>query len=399
MISIDRCREVGEYANKYGADVAMEKYSLTEDTFNRYIRLYRKQIAQVPQSPKDVTTVQDALMFGNTDAFPGLNIQSVKVNTWGKEGNENKQVTVKLLPSESKLDTKAILEDFKKEIETYKVPPSKLYIPPTKIGTVDNHQLIIALPDTHFALLSWEKETGNNYDLTIARERTMSAVERLINGTGAFLGKILLCLNGDILNSDGISGATTGGTPQSNDSRWQKAFSETWKSLRDVIELCKTKADVEVVITSGNHDQQSAYYLGEVLSAWYKEDRHVVIDNTPMHYKYKQYGTFMAGITHGDGAKADKLPLIMAVDSPKMWSETTHRVFLTGHFHISSSKQHLFTTDVEMEHPGCTVIGCPALSSASHWTVYKGYRSMPEAQAYLIHPVKGRVATYHYRVN
>lgn len=42
MISIDRCREVGEYANKYGSALTMEHYNLPEDTFKRYMRMYRK---------------------------------------------------------------------------------------------------------------------------------------------------------------------------------------------------------------------------------------------------------------------------------------------------------------------------------------------------------------------
>ena len=148
------------------------------------------------------------------------------------------------------------------------------------------------------------------------------------------------------------------------------------------------------MINQGHHDHVVAYYLGEVLKAWYENDPHVTVDNDPKHYKYKQFGNTLVGITHGDGAKPAQLPLLMATDEPVKWANTKHRYFLIGHYHASSSRG--FQT--ESEAVGCTVIVCPALSCASDWTVRSGYRSVPEAQAYLYHDTKGRIATFHYRV-
>jgi hypothetical protein len=357
------------------------------------MRTIRKVVAEVSPTPTesfDVTTVEQSMDFHGVD-MTKLQIKKAFVNTYGSPTNPNKQVKLELEPRNTTIDVKAIIEDFKNEVRKYK-PVS--HVGYSRAESSDPHMLVIALPDAHHGLLSWGQETGQDFDLKISEDRFKESVKKLLlSAHGHSLGKILMLLNGDILNSEGLSKATTAGTPQTDDHRWQKAFSTCWKMIRDSVEVCKTVADVELVFTGGNHDWQSSYYLGEVLSAWYENDRHVTVDNTPKHYKYKQYGNSMIGATHGDGAKAVNLPLLMATDNPEMWAQTKHRYYLIGHFHAASSKGF----QQETENPGCTVIVCPAISSASDWTVRMGYRSVPEAQAFLFHHSKGRVATYHYR--
>jgi hypothetical protein len=205
----------------------------------------------------------------------------------------------------------------------------------------------------------------------------------------------MLLINGDFFNSDGSSSTTTKGTPQSDDTRWQKAFTTGWKLIRDGVDYCKQFADVEVVINSGNHDTVSAFMMGEVLSAWYAEDLHVRVDNSPRHYKYKQYHSNMIGITHGNGARLEQLPLLMATDAPELWAATKHREFHVGHLHGSSTRG--FQT--ESTRPGCKVVVCPALCPPSDWTVMAGYRSVPEAQSFLWHKTNGRVASFYHRID
>jgi hypothetical protein len=391
MISVERAKEIGEFVEQYGFDVAKAQYKVSDDSLNRYLRLFRKVTNNVPKESTDVKTIQDALIFGNTDAFPGMRIQSATVNSWGSIDNPNKQVKVKLTPDSNFIDTQAIIEDFRKELNEYKYDHKPVVR--TALET-DPHALLIALSDLHHGLLSWINESGADYDIKISEQRIAQTIKTLVGFSKEYpLDKIYIVVNGDFFNSEGLTNATTGGTKQSDDSRWQKVFSTGWKILRHAVDFCKQYADVELIVNSGNHDHQTAYYLGEVLSAWYDNDRHVTVDNSPMHYKYKQYGKTLIGLSHGDGSKQDQLPLIMATDVPAMWATTEHRYYLIGHYHAASSKG--FQT--ESEKPGCTVIVCPAISSASDWSFKKGYRSIPEAQAFLFHKINGRVATFHYR--
>jgi len=393
MISVERAKEIGDYVTQYGFDVTLGKYGFSEDTLNRYMRLYRKSSNEVPKESYDVKTVQDALLYANTDTIPNMEIKKVVVNTYGSMDNPNKQVKVELQPTANKLDLQKVVEDFRKELATYTVP-TNYTVPPHHEPT--GQMLVIAMPDLHHGLHTWAAETGQDYDIKISVDRFLNAIQRFaIHAQYNRVDKIMLVLNGDILNSDGITNATTGGTKQSDDSRWQKVFTTAWKMIRDGVEYCKKIADVEVVITQGNHDSSQSYYLGEVLTAWFANDRHVFVDNRPIHYKYKKHGNSLIGMSHGDGSKQEQLPLIMATDEPELWAATKHRFFLIGHFHAASSKG--FQT--ESEKPGCTVIVCPALSSASDWTVKKGYRSIPEATGFLFDKDKGRIATYHYRVD
>ena len=392
MVGDIRLKEIGDYVNSDGFDEALVKYGLTQKRMSEYLRLYRKKFCVAPVSSDKVQTIQDAMLFGNVDSFQDMDIQSVTINTWGSETNPSKQVKVKLVAKELQIDNVNLIDDFKREVKEYKPVNFPSYVRENK---GDSHVLFVAFPDVHHALLAWKEESGADYDIKISHERFMSAIQKLVDaGRVHNLSKIVISMNGDILNSEGYTNATTGGTKQSDDSRWQKAFTTCWKMIRDGIDYCKQFADVELIINQGNHDHVVAYYLGEVLTAWYTNDNHVTVDNTPTHYKYKQYGNTLVGITHGDGAKPAQLPLLMASDVPKMWANTKHRYFLIGHYHATSTRG--FQT--ESESVGCTVIVCPALSSASDWTVRSGYRSVPEAQAYLYHETKGRVATYHYRV-
>jgi predicted phosphodiesterase len=43
MISKDRAKEIGEYADSHGNDAAMTSFNLNEETYNRYMRIYRKE--------------------------------------------------------------------------------------------------------------------------------------------------------------------------------------------------------------------------------------------------------------------------------------------------------------------------------------------------------------------
>jgi hypothetical protein len=101
----------------------------------------------------------------------------------------------------------------------------------------------------------------------------------------------------------------------------------------------------------------------------------------------------LIGLHHGNGAKEEQLPMIMATDVPDLWASTQYREWHTGHLHTSNSKG--FT--IHSEKPGVKVTRVPALSPASDWTAVKGYRSEREAMAFLWHESKGKVATFHYK--
>ena len=56
-------------------------------------------------------------------------------------------------------------------------------------------------------------------------------------------------------------------------------------------------APVDVIVVQGNHDFERMFYAGEVLSAWFKNDQGVLVDNGLDSRKYYEYGVNMIMFT------------------------------------------------------------------------------------------------------
>jgi hypothetical protein len=52
--------------------------------------------------------------------------------------------------------------------------------------------------------------------------------------------------------------------------------------------------------------------------------KNITFDCSIAHRKGFQYGKNLIGTTHGDGAKHQDLPLLMATEFPLEWSQTKH---------------------------------------------------------------------------
>lgn len=253
--------------------------------------------------------------------------------------------------------------------------------------------LEINIPDLHIGKLAWGKETGEDYDIKIAIERYKTAVNELLSRVNTVrLEKIILPVGNDMINIDNKANTTTGGTPQSCDSRFGKMFQTAKELLIDTIDQLSQIAPVEVIVVPGNHDTVAMFTLGEVLDAWYHNDKNVTITNTHRPRKYLQYGSNLVMYCHGHNEKLQDLGIICATEQPQLWAATKFRRVHVGHFH--HSKQIKFT-DVQ-EYPGFTVKVLNSLSANDAWHAEKGYMSLKGAEAFLYHRDKGLIANYYY---
>ena len=86
---------------------------------------------------------------------------------------------------------------------------------------------VITINDLHLGRQGWYEETGKNYDSKIAAKYMRDGIEKLISMTDGFkISHILYYVGNDFFTYDHSSPypATTHGTPQEADSRWQKMF-------------------------------------------------------------------------------------------------------------------------------------------------------------------------------
>ena len=174
----------------------------------------------------------------------------------------------------------------------------------------DGHLLIINPADVHIGKYADATETGDEYNIEIAKNRVREGVKGILrNAEGYPIERILFCIGNDILHTDNVQGNTTKGTPQDKDGKWYKHFTEALELYVEVVEMLMQLAPVDCVHSMSNHDYMSGFHLAHALKAWYRNTEAVSVDAEPMHRKYYKYKNSLIGLTHGDGAKLPSLPL------------------------------------------------------------------------------------------
>lgn len=272
---------------------------------------------------------------------------------------------------QTKVIFKKIVSDITLDIikEQYKLMPKK-YEPISRKVHEKPHMYEIAIADHHFAKLAWDMETGESYDIKIAKKYYVDAILDLLSRASHLnIEKILMPIGNDLFNFDGIRNETTAGTPQDSDSRWTKVFRVVSETMIEVIDICRNVADVDVVIVPGNHDRASCFYLGEFLSAWYRLDKNVNINNDPTLRKYYSYGKTLIGLSHGNEEKHANLPLLMAREAKELWGFCDFYEYQIGHWHRKKMTEYV-SGDV---YNGVQVRVLPSLTGTDAWHYSKGY--------------------------
>jgi hypothetical protein len=287
------------------------------------------------------------------------------------------------------LDENQIFKKINNYIEEYS--PTYTTIKRTK-GT---HLLVVNPADIHIGKYANEVETGEAYDCETAVDRVLEGVEGLIAKSKGFnIDKILFCIGNDILHIDNVYGQTTKGTHQDTDGKWWEHYEIALMLYVKCVEMLRKIAPVDVIHSMSNHDYQSGFHLAHTLKSWFRKADDVRFDISVAHRKYYVYGENFIGLEHGDGAKMDNLPLLMAQEQPEMWAKTKYRYFYLHHIHHKVKHKWLDAKD----YIGVTVEYMRSPSSADSWHSRKGFKGAPKACEAFIHDKKsGQVARLtHY---
>lgn len=253
----------------------------------------------------------------------------------------------------------------------------------TKPYKKGNHLLVINPADIHIGKLCSEYETGDKYNANIARERVLGGVQSLITKSTMFgVDKIVTVIGNDILHTDNAKSTTTSGTHQDTDMMWYDAFNFAFKLYIEAIENLAQLAPVHIAHNPSNHDYVSGYMLAQSVQAWFRNHKGITFDVSPAHRKYVTYGQNLIGMTHGDGAKCQDLPLLMAHES-KDWNNCKHRYIYTNHIHHKSSKDIMSVNVESFRSP----------SGTDSWHHRNGYQHSPKAiEAFIHHKDNGQIA-------
>lgn len=188
--------------------------------------------------------------------------------------------------------------------------------------------------DHHWGMYSWAKETGQNYDMDIARRALLGTVTRLIQDSPQTERALLLGV-GDWFHMDNNNFTTERSNNHlDGDTRYVKVLMNGISVWKELIELAKLHHRfVTIRILRGNHDDRGAFILALALAEAYQNDPRVEVDLDPSLFFFYEFGECMIGAHHGHTVKAKEFPGRMAAIKPEMWGRTKFRYAYSGHYH------------------------------------------------------------------
>jgi hypothetical protein len=304
----------------------------------------------------------------------GLPIENVS-NYWYK----GKQYSVHV-----KGDKAKTYEEIRDEIVASMQEYSPIYPTINRDNISDGHLLVVDPADIHIGKLSTAFETNDAYNVGIAMQRVLDGVRGIIQKANGFnIDQILFIAGNDILHTDTAKRTTTSGTPQDTDGMFYENFLSAKKLYIEVIELLMQVADIHFVFNPSNHDYQSGFFLADVIQSWFRNSANITFDCSIAHRKYYRYGDNLIGSTHGDGAKSQDLPMLMAVEAKDMWAITNHKYVYSHHLHHKVSKDFI----------GVTVESLRSPSGTDSWHHRNGYQHATKAvEGFIHHKEYGQVA-------
>lgn len=265
------------------------------------------------------------------------------------------------------------IESIKEEIELFARKYSPVVKEVSQEPRIDPVAYEISLPDIHYGKL-------HNLTLEEVEEEYMAVVEDLWRkAAGLDIERFILPIGNDGMNSEGLRGTTTKGTPQQDSAGWKETFRGYWQLMVRAIDFLKDRSPVDVIVVSGNHDFERMFYIGDVLAGWYHNDPNVTVDNSYESRKYYEYGTNMIMFTHGDKEKPADMPLIMATEQPEMFARTRCREVHCGHLH----------KEMVNEYRGIKVRFVPSICPNDEWHKQMGYEAKRTGQAYIWNKQRG----------
>jgi hypothetical protein len=315
--------------------------------------------------------IREYKAFKKESESQGLDPETVK-HGWFKTKDTSFFATNPGYKTPAEINWKELQDDLIADVKRYapKFPELK------RSKDSEGYLLVVDPADIHIGKLCSAFECGEAYDNQIAVKRVLEGVQGILDkARGYKIDKILFIGGNDILHIDSPQRKTTSGTPQDTDGMWHTNFIIAKQLYVDVLEMLLSVADVHFCFNPSNHDYTHGYFLAQVIEAYFKNCKNITFDCSIKHRKGFQYYNNLIGTTHGDGAKLQDLPLLMAQEYSKEWADTKHRYVYMHHVHHKTSKDFI----------GITVESLRSPSGTDSWHHRNGYEHAPKAIEGFIH--------------
>ena len=305
--------------------------STVQDTI-KAVKKYRENALYVSEGKES---------SGLIDAKEDKQFITNKVSTlYAADGSIKTQWVQSTVDKEQQLKAlKECIADMAKEISGKYVSGVKPYIEDEDIMTM------YITNDIHFGeLMDANESLDRPWDSKIADKTVAQSFKYLVDSAPKSKYAMLADL-GDLLTVNDHTPLTPkSGNIIDTDSRFSKILKTAYMALIRGIELMLTKHEIVYFNNiSGNHDITGGHVVREIVSAWFRNEPRVIVNQSPSNIKYHVFGKCLFQFAHGDGMRMNRAGEAMAIDMKKEFGNSEFRYSHFGHTHKTVVVDHALT--------------------------------------------------------
>jgi len=265
---------------------------------------------------------------------------------------------------------------------------------PTKAPVASDDTLLslITITDFHIGALAVESETGDSWDLDIARDVFLNAINDMIkaapkSGTG------VLCQLGDFLHFDGINlEPKTAASMHILDAsgRYAQLVDVAMSVMAEAVRMMLKKFGKVVVLNvEGNHDISGSIWLRKYIKHLFADEPRIEVIDDDAPYSAYLHGKVMLGFHHGHKVKLSGLAKVFSSEPRfrELWGRSDHCYIHSGHLHHERV----------IEDSGATAELHPTLAGRDSYAARLGLVSQRGAKLITYHETLGEVSRHTIR--
>ena len=308
-------------------------------------------------------------------------VSTLYKTTTDAEGNKSVDTVLEWVKTRDEPSLDDIVGIIKDAFKDFK-PAKPIKAPP---APKENLLTLIPCNDWHINLLTWKRETGQNWDLDIAEKVIGEGIEDGINRSPSS-GLAIVLGGGDITHSDNNENRTArSGNVLDCDGRHQLGLEVACRLKVRTIDAALRRNDKVIVrVLPGNHDEHTAVAIAYFLAAWYRNEPRVTVDLDASLFFRHRFGRVLIGATHGHTVKQAQMPMLMAHRWAEDWGATKFRYVHTFHVHHSSK--------MATEGNGCICESHQAPIPQDAWHYGAGFLSGRSLQTITYHRDYGEIS-------
>ena len=322
----DRQKVIIQAINEYGGiRPAARALKLHHTTVADSIRIVRRKAAISGFAPENdmVRVVPDPFIVRGISTY--YNAEGKASGQWVK----------------SRIEDTKLQEMMRQSIDAMKEEIPRLSALPAPPLSNDNLLNCYVVTDYHLGMLSWDEETGENWDVAIAETLVIKWFEQAIaqspNADTAVFAQL-----SDFLHFDGMDAVTPASKHLLDvDTRFAKLVRSAIRVLRTIIDMLLAKhQNLHIIMADANHDPVSQIWLREWFSVLYENEPRVIVDKSPNPYNAYEFGNVALFFHHGHKRKVANVSEVFAGQFREMFGRTKYAYAHMGHYHSIDIKEN-----------------------------------------------------------